>query len=96
MPDVVHDLLATEVALDKLGARNITADEARQLVRNRHATVRSPRAASSDKRRLLVGMTDGGRALTLVIEQTIEPSTWVIVTGWASTGAERTLLSRQR
>jgi hypothetical protein len=95
MPDVVHDLLATEVALDKLGARNITADEARQLVRNRHVTVRNPHPAPTDKRRLLIGMTDGGRALTLVVEQTIEPSTWLIVTGWAATDAERTLLLRQ-
>jgi hypothetical protein len=34
------------------------------------------------QRRLLIGRTDGGRALTLVIEQTIDPTTWLIVTGW--------------
>jgi hypothetical protein len=28
MVDVVHDLLAREAALDKLGARNISAEEA--------------------------------------------------------------------
>jgi hypothetical protein len=31
-------------------------------------------------------------ALTLVIEQTIEPTTWLIVTGWSSTDAERNRL----
>jgi hypothetical protein len=31
MPDVVHDLLATDAALEKLGARAISADEAGQL-----------------------------------------------------------------
>jgi hypothetical protein len=32
--------------------------------------------------------------LTLVIEQTLEPTTWLIVTGWNSTAAERNPLSR--
>jgi hypothetical protein len=36
-------MLATDVALDKLGARRISADEAEQLLRNRHVTVRNPR-----------------------------------------------------
>ena len=42
MPDAVHELLATEVALTKLGARTISADEAGQLPRNRHVIVRNP------------------------------------------------------
>jgi hypothetical protein len=41
------------------------------------------------KRRLLIGRTDGGRILTLVIERTDDPTTWLIVTGWSSTDAER-------
>lgn len=83
MPDVVSELLATEAALDKLGARSISADEAGQLARNRHVTVSNPRAGgrAPDKRRLMIGMTDGDRALTLVIERTHEPTTWLIVTG---------------
>jgi hypothetical protein len=28
-----------------------------------------------------------------VIEQTVEPSTWLIVTGWNATDAERRLLA---
>ena len=43
-------------------------------------------------RRLLIGLTDGGRALTLVIEQTIDPSTWLVVTGWTATDEERRML----
>jgi hypothetical protein len=42
----------------------------------------------------MVGRSDGGRVLTLVIERTIEPTTWLIVTVWSSTEAERTLLGR--
>lgn len=93
MPDTVHELLATEAAIEKLGARSIAADEAGQIPRNRHIVVRNP---SDAKRRLLIGRTDGGRALTLVIERTIDPSTWLIVTGWNSTDVERTLLGEGR
>jgi hypothetical protein len=71
----------------------VAADEAGQLPRNRHAIVRNPAAAGEQsKRRLLIGRTDGGRALTLVIEQTIDPTMWLIVTGWNATAAERNLL----
>jgi hypothetical protein len=94
MADVVHELLATEAALDKLGARDISADEASQLPRNEHVTVRNSRGAPSEQRRLMVGRTDGGRILTLVMERTTEPTTWLIVTGWSSTEAERNLLKR--
>jgi hypothetical protein len=56
MPDAVHELLATEVALTKLGARNISADEARQLPRNRHVIVQNPHGGGEqDKRRLVIG-----------------------------------------
>jgi hypothetical protein len=44
------------------------------------------------KRRLLVGATDGGRVLTLVIERTTDPTTWLVVTGWSATAGERKLL----
>jgi hypothetical protein len=40
----------------------------------------------------LIGRTDGGRAVTLVIVRTIDPTTWLIVTGWNATEVERRLL----
>jgi uncharacterized DUF497 family protein len=95
--DAVHELLVTEVGLAKLGARQISAEEAAQVPRNRHAVVRNPRAgASPGRRRLLIGATDGGRILTLVIEQTVEPTSWLIVTGWNATAAERTIMESNR
>jgi hypothetical protein len=33
-----------------------------------------------------------GRSLTLVIEQTVEPTSWLTITGWESTEIERKLL----
>jgi hypothetical protein len=72
--EAVHRLLASDVALDRLGARGISAEEAEQLPRNRQHTVGNPREAGEPgKRRLLIGRTDGGRALTLVIERTVDP-----------------------
>jgi hypothetical protein len=96
--DAVHQLLATDVALDKLGARGISAGEAEQLPGNEHVTARNPREADKPgKRRLMIGRTDGGRTLTLVIEPTTaEPTTWLIVTGWDSTPAERKILETRR
>jgi len=97
VPDAVHELLVTEVGLAKLGVRQISADEGAQVPRNRHAIVRNPRAgASSGRRRLLIGATDGGRILALVIEQTVESTTSLIVTGWSATVAERRIMEANR
>ena len=94
MPDVIAELLVTDAAIDKLGARSITTHDARQLPRNDHIVVRNPHDAPPGKRRLLIGYTDGDRALTLVIEQTVDPTTWLIITAWDSSPRERRLLER--
>jgi uncharacterized DUF497 family protein len=96
--DVVHQLLATEAALDKLAARAISISEAEQVLRNRHAIVENLRGhrdrPQRETRRLLIGTTDGGRVFTLVIEATIDPTTWLLITGWEATAAERRLIQR--
>lgn len=91
----ISQLLATDVALDKLGARGISAAEVRQLIGNDHVVAGNPRGGQSDTRRLLLGVTDGGRALTIVVERTVDPTTWLIVTGWNSTAVERNLRGRR-
>jgi hypothetical protein len=40
----------------------------------------------------VIGHTDGGRTLTLVVEQTNEPTTWLIVTGWTATSDQRRIV----
>jgi len=94
VPDVVHQLVATERALDKLAVRSISADEPAEMRHNRYVIVRNPRAP--ERRRFLIGSTDGGRVLTLVIEETMDPTTWLIVTGWNATERERRLLTGRR
>jgi hypothetical protein len=92
--DTIYELRASIAAVEKLAARGISVDEAEELPRNNHVTLRNRgRARRSARklrdRRLLTGKTNGGRTLTLVIERTDDPTSWVIVTGWSATGAER-------
>lgn len=98
MPDVVSQLLATEAAIDKLGARGISAAEAEQTLWNRHVLVKnrrgSPERRQRGTRRLLIGHSDVNRCLTLVIEETLEPTTWLLITGWDSTPAERKIVDK--
>lgn len=98
MGDAIAELLVTEAAVDKLGERGISVEEARQLGDNRYIILRNPGASRRSPqqrraRRLVVGRTDGGRTLTLVIERTVDPTSWLIVTGWEATPAERRLVA---
>jgi hypothetical protein len=92
MPDAISVLLLTEAAIDKLGARGISLEEIHQLVRNANVKVGNPRSDPRGKRRLMIGRADGDRALTLVVERTSDPTTWLTVTGWDATPRERRLL----
>jgi len=91
---MIVELLATDASRVKLGARGISMAEAEQLPRNRHATMRNPHGGGQESERLLlIGHTNGGKALTLVIERTIDPTSWLIVTGWTATERERRIIS---
>jgi uncharacterized DUF497 family protein len=94
MRDVVHELLPTRAAAEKLGRRGITLAEVRQLPRNQHLVFRNPRSPGSrlEDRRLIVGRTNGARTLTLVIERTADPTHWLVVTGWDSANHERRMI----
>jgi hypothetical protein len=93
MPIRVLYLDASDIARMKLGARGISLAEARQLLRNRHETGPNHRGQGDEGDRImLVGRTDGGRVLTLVIEGTLDPNSWEIVTGWTASPGERKVL----
>jgi hypothetical protein len=99
MVDVVYELLFTEAAIEKLGRRTISVEEALQLLANFNVVFRNPRARSGDvavreDRRLMVGTTAGGRMLTLVIEPTPDPADWLVVSGWDSANRERRMWRR--
>lgn len=83
MPPRVFSLVFIDASLAKLGARGITAAEARQLLHNRHEMrPNSGRRSGKSGRARLIGQTNGGRRLTLVLEPTLDPTTWLTVTGW--------------
>ena len=86
----------TDVAVEKMGKRDIATEEARQLVHNGYVIVRNAGRHRNYRelraRRLLIGRTNGGRALTLVVERTRDPTTWLIVTGWVATDNERRMI----
>ena len=95
MPIRVSHLDASDVARMKLGARGISIAEARQLLRNRYRTGPNHREPGDEGDRfMLIGRTDGGRVLTLVIEATLDPNSWEIVTGWTASPRERKVLLR--
>ncbi|HUR85503.1 MAG TPA: hypothetical protein VMY78_09170 [Solirubrobacteraceae bacterium] len=73
----------------------VSSGEVRQLIANDHVVAGNPSGGKSDTRRLLLGVTDGGRALTIVVERTVDPTTWLVVTGWNSTAVERDLRGRR-
>jgi hypothetical protein len=93
MAETIAQLFATDAARTKLGARDISTSEVEQLPRNRHVTVRNPRGGGDEGERvLLIGHTNGRRTLTLVLERTLDPTSWLIVTGWESSDRERRIL----
>ncbi|HEX4483538.1 MAG TPA: hypothetical protein VH081_07095 [Solirubrobacteraceae bacterium] len=45
MLDLINELLATEAAVDKLGARGISVDEAGQVIWNRYVVIGNRRGS---------------------------------------------------
>jgi len=65
---------------------------------SRHVVIHNRRGSSQrpqrETRRLLIGRNNGGRCLTLVIEETVEPTIWLLITGWESAASERMILEK--
>jgi len=92
--DTIYELRVTVAAIEKLAARGITVQETEQLIDNRYVILRNTgrRRGSRrtlESRRILIGHTNGGRTLTLIVERAMDPTTWLIVTGWTATSDER-------
>jgi uncharacterized DUF497 family protein len=84
VPAVVYELILSARAREKLGRRGISEREVLQLLWNSPDLPTNPHAPTGSSRRLLIGETNGGRALTVVIEETHDPTTWRVITGWES------------
>jgi hypothetical protein len=88
---LIVELHATDFTARKLARRDIRSDELEQLRRNGPIAVRNPHPRHRTSR-LLIGPTDGGRLLTLVIEPDLaDEAVWHVRTGWDASKRERKL-----
>jgi hypothetical protein len=87
----VKEIRITERALRKLASREppIEEWEPYEVWLNRHVIVRNKRDRAASHR--LIGRTDAGRRLTILVRASQNDSSWVIVNGWDSSKGERTL-----
>jgi uncharacterized DUF497 family protein len=76
--------------VEHLARHAIAPEEIEQLTGNPYVTARNPRVA--ENRIFMIGRTDGGRMLTIVLEATHDDATWRPITGWDATPAERGIL----
>ncbi len=91
MRTLISELVFTLAAVSKLEKRRISTAEVRELPWNRYRLVANPHGPDPG-RRFLIGQTNAGRVLTIVIASTDEPTTWLVITGWEATAAQRRLL----
>lgn len=71
----------------ELAAHQITPYEVMQILRNRFTVRRNRRNRSGERQ--LIGETDGGRMLTIILATTTESDRWRPVAGWDSSPQER-------
>lgn len=95
MRTLITELVFTAAAEVKLERRRISPDEVRDLLWNDYRVLVNPTAPRRD-RRYLIGQTNGGRFLTIVIASTVEPTTWLVITGWEATSRQRRLLDAEQ
>jgi uncharacterized DUF497 family protein len=76
---------------EHIARHGITPEEIEQITGNAYVTARN--AGVPENRILMIGQTDGGRALTIVLEATRDDVVWRPITGWDSTQEEHQLLS---
>jgi hypothetical protein len=88
---LIVDLLLNDVALEKLARRGIDQQEVDQLRANGPLVARNPHPRVRGSR-FLVGPTDGGRLLTLVVDpHASDEGAWFVQTGWDAGKRERKL-----
>jgi hypothetical protein len=91
---LVARFIISEAALAKLARRGITPRNLRQLPGNGVVGTRNPRGRMPGSR-LLIGATDGGRLLTVVVEpDPTDDAVWHVRTAWDASPPERAIYHR--
>jgi len=71
----------------ELAAHSVSLVEVMQMLSNRYTVRRNKRAAGGTRQ--LIGETDGGRVLTVILVETAVDGRWRPITGWESTQDEK-------
>jgi uncharacterized DUF497 family protein len=77
--------------MEKLKFHKVEPTEVIQILENEFTVRRNKKAASGDLQ--LIGRTNGGRILTVIITPTSVEGRWRPITAWTSTTAERRALN---
>lgn len=78
----------SETTIDKLAGHAITPEEVRQVSDNERIVLRNPRPRV-DGSVLMIGPTDGGRILTVVLNpDALDSGAWHVRTAWQASTAQ--------
>jgi uncharacterized DUF497 family protein len=77
--------------VSKLWEHGITPQEITQILQNAFTVRRNKKNRAGSRQ--LIGFTDAGRLLTVILAPTHDPERWRPVTGWQSTDFERRALT---
>jgi uncharacterized DUF497 family protein len=93
---LIVDLFFNDTALAKLAARGLSQEDVEQVRDNRPVVVVNPRPRRKGSR-LMIGPTDGGRVLTVVIDpHPYADAGWFVATAWDATPAQLTTYRQRR
>ena len=86
----IAELEMDDYNLAKLAEHRITPHEVLQLLQNAFTVRRNKKSRGGERQ--LIGRTNGGRTLTIILAPTTLEERWRPITGWDSTDAERRAL----
>jgi hypothetical protein len=75
---------------EELAKHRIVPREIIEIFENPYTVRRNKKTGSGDRQ--VIGRTNGGRFLTIILAATVVPGRWRPVTGWPSTRGERSAL----
>jgi len=87
----IRDLEFDDENEEKLARRDISPEDVLDMLAQPHILARNRRHRRGAYK--IVGRDAGGRILTVILERTRIRNTWRPVTGWASSKAEKRMLS---
>ncbi len=93
---LIADLVAPDSVIEKIARRGIQPDELQQARRNGAVFTRNPRPRAAGSR-FMIGPTDGGRLLTIVIvPDDCDRGIWFVKTAWQSSRGEHAIYLQRR